>query len=123
MPFDINEVHRLAARDRERFRSYWDERTTLEQRIASIVRAGVDDGSFRTVDPRLTAVTIMANDEGVQNWYRLGSRRAAGTIGRMLADLVVGGLLCSSSLLDDVHREVDALESTTRRGRPPRKSG
>ena len=29
LPFDINEVHRFAARDRERFACYWSERRTL----------------------------------------------------------------------------------------------
>jgi TetR/AcrR family transcriptional regulator len=114
MPFDINEVHRIAARDRDRFRSYWDERSTLERRIAAIVRSGVDDGSLREVDPRLTAVTIMANDEGVQNWYRLGSRRSADGIGRALADLVVGGLLCAPSRLEAVRRGVERVDAAAR---------
>ena len=29
LPFDINEVHRYAARDRQRFATYWKERRTL----------------------------------------------------------------------------------------------
>ena len=123
MPFDINEVHRLASGDRDRFRSYWDERTTLERRIAAIVRAGIESGGFRAVDARLTALTIMANDEGVQNWYRLGTRRAADTVGRGLADLVVGGLLVAPGRLASVHREVERLDAATRRARggaPPR---
>jgi len=119
MPIDINEVHRIAARERERFRSYWDERSTLEKRIAGIVRAGIEDGSLREVDQRLTALTIMANDEGVQNWYRLGSRRAADTIGRSLADLVVGGLLCAPGRLDAVRRGVDRLEAAIAAGSTP----
>jgi TetR/AcrR family transcriptional regulator len=114
MPFDINEVHRIASRERERFRPYWDERATLERRIAAIVRAGVEDGSLRQVDARLTALTILANDEGVQNWYRLGSRRSADSVGRALADLVVGGLLCAPSRLESVQRGVERLEAAAR---------
>ena len=51
-----------------------------------VVRRGVDDGELRRVDPRLTALTIMANDEGVQNWYRLGTTRRRAAIGEALAD-------------------------------------
>ena len=35
----------------------------------------------------------MGNDEGVQNWYRLGTSRRPRAIGEAMADLVVGGLL------------------------------
>jgi TetR/AcrR family transcriptional regulator len=93
LPFDINEVHRIAARDRSRFADYWRERARLERRLASIVRAGVVAGELRPVEARLTALTIMANDEGVQNWYRLDSRRSPAEIGLALAELTVGGLV------------------------------
>jgi TetR/AcrR family transcriptional regulator len=93
LPFDINEVHRVAARDRERFADYWRERGKLERRLAAIVRDGVESGELRPVDVRLTALTIMANDEGVQNWYRLGTKRSAADIGRALAEMTVGGLV------------------------------
>ncbi len=93
LPFDINEVHRIAARDRARFAAYWHDRARLESRLTAIVRAGVDSGELRPVDARLTALTIMANDEGVQNWYRLGTRRSPKAIGRALAELTVRGLL------------------------------
>src|SRR3954471_10265723 len=31
LPFDINEIHRVAARDRDRFPKYWRERSRLER--------------------------------------------------------------------------------------------
>jgi TetR/AcrR family transcriptional regulator len=92
LPFDINEVHRIAARDRERFAAYWQERARLTRRLTAIVQAGIDAGELRAVDAGLTALTIMANDEGVQNWYRVGTRRRPGDIGQALAELTVGGL-------------------------------
>ena len=33
LPFDINEVHRIAAREPSLFATYWDERRTLERRL------------------------------------------------------------------------------------------
>jgi AcrR family transcriptional regulator len=92
LPFDINEVHRIAGRDTTRFEAYWRERARMQRRLASLIRSGIAAGEFRKVDPTLTALTVMANDEGVQNWYRLGSRRHPRDIGRSLADLTVRGL-------------------------------
>lgn len=93
LPFDINEIHRLAARDRPRFATYWRERERLTRRLAGVIRAGVSAGELRPVHYRRTALTIMANDEGVQNWYRFASRRSAITIARELAELTVRGLV------------------------------
>jgi TetR/AcrR family transcriptional regulator len=101
LPFDINDIHRIAARDRSRFASYWGERERLERRLAVIIRAGVDDGTLRPVKPRLAALTILANDEGTQNWYRLGTRKSAREIARFLADLTVQGLLSDAVELAD----------------------
>ena len=92
LPFDINEVHRIAARDRARFAGYWSERSRMQRRLAALIRTGIDAKEFRAVDPSLTALTIMANDEGVQNWFRLGTRRRPRDIGRAVADLTVRGL-------------------------------
>jgi len=99
LPFDINEVHRIAARDPAEFAPYWKERDELERLLARIVRRGIAEGDLRKVDPRLTALTILSNDEGVQNWFRLGRRWSPDAAGSALADLVVGGLLVDPSHL------------------------
>jgi hypothetical protein len=61
------------------------------------------------VDARLTALTIMSNDEGVQNWYRMGAPRRPRVIGEALAALVVGGLLAPGQDLAAVEAEVSTL--------------
>lgn len=110
LPFDINEIHRVAMRDRQRFAGYWGERQRLERRLAGVVRRGIAAGELRRVDPRLTALTIMGNDEGVQNWYRLGTTRRPRAIGEAMARLVVGGLLVDGQrTIDDVAAEVSTL--------------
>ena len=109
LPFDINEIHRVAMRDRDRFAEYWRERGRLERRLASLVSNGMRVGEFRQVDPRLTALTILANDEGVQNWFRLGTSRKPRAVGEALAAMVVGGLLAPGRSLDDVVDEVSTL--------------
>jgi TetR/AcrR family transcriptional regulator len=92
LPFDINEVHRIAARDVDRFADYWSDRRRLERKLSALIRRGIDAGELRSVPPRLTALTIMANDEGVQNWFRLGTTTTPAQIARHLADLTVAGL-------------------------------
>lgn len=113
LPFDINEVHRYAAREPARFGDYWTERRTLQRRIAQIVREGMLDGSFRQVDASLTALTVMSNDEAVQNWYRVepGRQRTPAAAGRFVADLGVGGLLTSSRRIEAVRRQAEGLDA------------
>ncbi|CAN5801339.1 hypothetical protein BH10ACT1_BH10ACT1_11360 [soil metagenome] len=109
LPFDINDIHRIAMRDPVEFASYWKERSSLERQLAAIVRRGIADGDLRKVDPRLTALTILANDEGAQNWFRLGSKWSGPAVGVHLADLVVGGLLADPEQLAAVRAQVGEL--------------
>lgn len=111
LPFDINEIHRIAGRQRDRFADYWRERDRLERRLSAIVRAGVESRELRPVDPRLTTLTILANDEGTQNWYRARRRPSAGEVARALAGLTVAGLLAPGRTVDDVVAEIAELES------------
>jgi TetR/AcrR family transcriptional regulator len=109
LPFDINEVHRIAARDKVRFDDYWKERARLERKLAALVRAGIAADELRSVDDTLVAVTIMSNDEGVQNWFRLGTRRRAQHVARSVAELTIAGLLGERVPLAEVVAEVDRL--------------
>jgi AcrR family transcriptional regulator len=113
LPFDINEVHRIAARDRDRFATYWKERRTLQSGLAAIVRHGIADGSLRPLEPRLVALTLMSNDEAVQNWYRHDSRpiRTPEGIGQAIADLNVGGLLTRPDDLARISAAARAIDS------------
>ena len=117
-PFDINEVHRLSRRAPEAFDVYWRERQALNDAVERLVARGVEEGTFRPVDPRLTALLILSDDEGVQNWYRpIDGRRLAGRpageggetgayepaeIATFLADLTVRGLLVEPTHLPAV---------------------
>ena len=120
-PFDINEIHRLSALREERFSQYWAERRDLIDGVEAIIRDGISTGEFVEVEPRLAALTVLANDEGTQNWYRPPTGRAASAeppggyrpdqIGEFLARLTVRGLLADPARLDSVRDEADALES------------
>lgn len=100
-PFDINEIHRLAGASEGDYTRYWTERTELAAGVEQIVRDGMAEGSLIDIDPQLTALTLLANDEATQNWYRPSSETARpdtaspdpDTVGVFLADLVLRGLL------------------------------
>ena len=78
-PFDINEIHRLAARPPEDFAGYWEERRRLDDEVEALVAEGVATGELRPVDARLAARTLLAGDEATQNWFRPAAERAATT--------------------------------------------
>lgn len=121
IPYDINEVHRLSGQDPRTFAVYWRERQQLNDGVEAIVRDGVRSGELRPVDPRLTALTLLANDEGVQNWYRpVGRQRLRGRdgadytpaeIGTELASFALNSLLRDRRRLPGIVREADALDA------------
>lgn len=107
LPFDINEVHRMVDDGSSEAATYWAERQQLIREVEAIVAEGVASGQFRPVDPRLTALSVLASDEGSQNWHRPAGGAGAGAgpgddgaaaysprqIGEHLADLTLRGLL------------------------------
>ena len=79
-PCDVLEVGRLAARQPELFADYWRDRQRLHDWVASLVRAGTDEGEFVAADPDLTALGLLSLDEGIQHWVRHGEQhRPAGS--------------------------------------------
>ena len=100
-PFDINEVYRLAALQDERFRGFWSERDALTDGVERLVAEGIAAGELIDLDPRLTALILLSNDEGTQNWFRplgeLGQKESdaydADRVAGFTADLALGALL------------------------------
>jgi AcrR family transcriptional regulator len=86
-PFDINEVHRLSAGNPEAFERYWVERQQLNDEVEALVAEGIGRGELRDVDARLAALSLLANDEATQNWFRpVAGRRLAGRRDPALGD-------------------------------------
>ena len=125
LPYDLNELHRVAARDPKTFARYWKEREQLHGAVAEVVSEGVEAGELRVVDPRLAALTVMSNDEATQNWMRHDPRRKGNTtngsvdtgsggpyaIGTFLADMTLRGLLATPRDLEKIRRSADALDA------------
>ena len=111
LPFDINEIHRVAMRDRERFADYWSERERLERRLAG---AGAPGHRRRRVPPRRPPAH-RADDHGQRRGRAelvsagLGAATASPSARRWPRS-VVGGLLADGGrTLDDVVAEVSTL--------------
>ncbi len=101
-PCDVNEVWRISLVEPDLFTDFWADRRELHKRVEQLVRQGIADEQFVEVDPRLTALTLMATNEGAQNWWRLrDDRRLDGrTTGRppRYSPVEVGEHLASASL-------------------------
>jgi AcrR family transcriptional regulator len=124
LPYDLNEIHRLAGRDPETFHRYWAERAQLVDAVTQVIQDGIAAGELRDLHPRLGALTVLSNDEATQNWLRVDggpaspdTRDTRGRLGRphaigdFLADLVVRGLLADVTALDGVRRAADSLDA------------
>ena len=121
-PYDINEVHRISAQAPVAFSTYWAERQALNDGVERIVAQGVAEGELREVDARLAALTILANDEAVQNWYRpIGDHRLRGRdgpagdyrpeeIADFLARSCLGGILADRRRLPAIARRAAELD-------------
>lgn len=122
-PFDINEVHRLSASNPAEFERYWVERQHLNDEVEALVAEGIAAGELRDVDPRLAALTLLANDEATQNWFRpVAGRKLAGRsdpalgdytaqeIADTVAEAALRCLLVRASAVDAVRARAAALE-------------
>jgi hypothetical protein len=113
-PLEITEIHRFSQRDPSAFETYWLERAQLIQAFERIVERGVSTEVLSNVDAYLTAVTIIAQDESVQNWYPRPTQPAVSVhpkidrardyecseIAEFVATRTVAGLLAKPSRLD-----------------------
>ena len=65
------------------------------------------------MNPRLVALTLMSNDEAVQNWFRHDTRpiRDPEAIGAAMADLAVGGLLVRPGDLRRIRDRARAIDA------------
>lgn len=73
-PLEITEVHRFSKRDHAAFDTYWRERRELTRTVERLIGGGVEAGVFRPVDAFLCALTVIAQDESVQNWFQPSAR-------------------------------------------------
>ncbi|HEX6239337.1 MAG TPA: TetR/AcrR family transcriptional regulator, partial [Polyangiales bacterium] len=123
-PLEITEVHRFSRRDRGAFETYWRERRELTLTLEDIVARGIAQGLFRQVDAYLCSLTIIAQNESVQNWFWRTPRKSGKSapddpnaaryrgdeIAEFVATQTVSGLVAAPSRVEQIRRRAKADE-------------
>lgn len=122
-PCHVDEIARLADQQPVIFAQFWEFRERLHDWFRQLIRAGIDEGMFRDVDPDLAAWNAMAADAGVQGWYRYQHRQpnagakgiapvrwSSEQIAISVAEVTLRALLRDGKMLDAIRTEAVALD-------------
>jgi len=85
----LHEFPALTADRAERFRL---SRRKYEQRVETILQAGIDAGEFRDVDPKLTALAWLGMHNYTYLWLKPGGRVSARDVATPFADIFIRGI-------------------------------
>jgi AcrR family transcriptional regulator len=89
-------LHEFPALTDERAEQFRVRRREYERRVEAILRAGVDSGEFRDVDPRLTALAWLGMHNYTYLWLKPGGRVSARDVAAPFADIFVRGIASSN---------------------------
>ena len=70
-----------------------EQRRAYETAVQSVIREGIRDRVFRSVDPKVASFAVLGAVNWTVKWYRPEGRENAESIGEAFADLLVRGLL------------------------------
>jgi TetR/AcrR family transcriptional regulator len=113
-----------------------EERRELVRTLRRLIQDGIVSGCFRKVDATLTAMTIIAQDESVQNWHSSaidGKVRIASAadpalryqdeeVADFVATQTLAGLLAAESKLDLVRRRAMRVRPEVSVAKPIKKA-
>lgn len=85
-------LHEFPALTGERAERFRQRRRAYEQRIEAIIRAGIQAGEFRSVDPRLTTLAWLGMHNYTYLWFKPGGRVSAREVGKTFADIFLRGI-------------------------------
>ncbi len=85
-------LHEFPALTAERAEKFRKRRRAYEQRVEGVIRAGVESGEFRDVDPRLTALAWLGMHNYTYLWLKPGGALSARDVAKPFADLFVEGI-------------------------------
>jgi AcrR family transcriptional regulator len=74
-------------------------RDAYEEAFREVVRQGTEARLFRSVDPKLAALTLLGALNWTAQWYRPGGGKSARQLGEEMADVLVRGLLAERRTL------------------------
>ena len=85
-------LHEFPALTGERAEQFRTRRREYERRVESVLRAGVESGEFRDVDPWLTARAWLGMHNYTYLWLRPDGRVSARDVARPFADIFLHGI-------------------------------
>lgn len=85
-------LHEFPALTGERAAQFRERRAAYEQRVESVLRAGVTSGEFRGLDPWLTARAWLGMHNYTYLWLKAGGRLSARDVAKPFADIFLRGI-------------------------------
>jgi AcrR family transcriptional regulator len=64
----------------------------FDQRLANLIRRGVEAGEFRVEDPAIAAFAITGMVRWIQRWYKPEGRYGVEELSRMMSDMALGAV-------------------------------
>jgi AcrR family transcriptional regulator len=90
-------LHEFPALTGERAEQFRRRRREYEGRVEAVLRAGVESGEFRDIDPWLTARAWLGMHNYTYLWLRPGGRLSARSVAKPFADIFMRGIAGSAS--------------------------
>ena len=88
-------LHEFPALTAERAEKFRVRRREYERRVEATLRAGIDSGEFREVDPWLTARAWLGMHNYTYLWLKPGGRVSARDAAKPFADIFIKGIAAS----------------------------
>ena len=85
-------LHEFRALTGERAAQFRERRKAYEQRVEAVLRAGVESGEFRELDPWLTARAWLGMHNYTYLWLKPGERLSARDVAEPFADIFRQGI-------------------------------
>jgi TetR/AcrR family transcriptional regulator, cholesterol catabolism regulator len=86
-------LHEFPALTGERAEKFRGRRREYERRLEAVLRAGVDSGEFRQLEPRLTALAWLGMHNYTYLWLKPGGRLSARDVAKPFADIFMQGIV------------------------------
>jgi AcrR family transcriptional regulator len=85
-------LHEFPALTGERVEQFRRRRGEYEQRVEAVLRAGIESGEFRDLDPWLTARAWLGMHNYTYLWLKPGGRLSARDVAQPFAEIFMGGI-------------------------------
>lgn len=89
-------LHEFPALTGERAEQFRERRHEFERRVEAILRAGIDRGEFRDLEPRLTAMAWLGMHNYTYLWLKPDRKQSAHSVAQLFADIFMDGIARTS---------------------------